>query len=307
MEPRNAEQPMTLGYFCGGVQESYLQFLDKFRLLAWSLQWDNDKKIRMFPGYLKGVAQDAYLALPDEVRQDWDQLKQALLDRFMPPEHLRLAQTALINKQQRPDESVAAYATAVEKLAREAFPTMPTEHRKDLIRMHFVNGLRPGLRQRILTSHPGASYDDVFAASKSIEAGLTLTESATNWASTTTEYSTGNDHRVFAGFTPKQPKGAKGNLGHSMLNSSQKRFQWSASGKPICSACQVEGHIKRFCPNMAQEARRNIAQSYYIAPLMKNPESMQYLTVVDDEESEVEVLRRQVKALQDRKQSKAGF
>ncbi len=97
MEARNPEQPMTLGYFYGGVQESLLQFKDKFDLLAWSLQWDHEKKLRMFPGYLKGVALDAYLALPQEVRSDWERLKGAMVERFLPPEHLRLAQSALVN------------------------------------------------------------------------------------------------------------------------------------------------------------------------------------------------------------------
>ncbi len=87
----------------------------------------------MFPGYLRDVALQAYLGLPREMREDWEALKVAFTMRFMPPEHIRLAQSALLGRTQHPAESVASFATAIEQLVREALPGTPSEHREPTI------------------------------------------------------------------------------------------------------------------------------------------------------------------------------
>ncbi len=324
MEPRNPQQPVVLGYFYGGVHESFLQFKDKFDLLAWSLQWDQEKKLRMFPGYLKGVAQDAYLALPQKVQRDWERLKQALVAKFLPAEHLRLAQSALMTQCQRPDESVASFATEMEKLIREAFPTMPAEHRKQVMRMHFIYGLRPGLKEKILTSLPTAGYEEAFAVAKNTEAGLALTHGVEAGYGNPRPVGIGptSSHQVFAGFAVKQPNALKDEveqlrkqvekLNRSAVSSPRKaplRHHWSSTGKAICSACDDEGHIQKFChgkPGTRKKGAGQGVQMYSVGSPFAG-QVKQSLTVVSDDETEVEALREQVKALQDRLLSKAGF
>ncbi len=102
--PRNPEQPFSVGYFYGGLAESFIQFLECFQLLASSQEWETQKKLRMFPGYLRDVSLQAYLGLLRETRKDWEALKVAFTTIFMPPEHIHLAQGAFLGCTQHPTE-----------------------------------------------------------------------------------------------------------------------------------------------------------------------------------------------------------
>ncbi len=211
------------------------------------------------------------------------------------------------------------FATAIEKLVREALPTIPSEQRQQIIRMHFVNGLRPTLKQKILTSLPAASYQEAFAVAKNVEAVMALTQGVERqWGQTGSGVSSDVSHRVFAGFAVKQSMGMEAEieqlrkqvekLSHSAGKSnSSQHHRWSSTGKPICGACGHEGHIRKFCRGKQEKkGNRHSALMHCIQGQVSDKED-QVLTILEEDETELEVLRRQVKAYQDRERSRFGF
>ena len=73
---------------------------------------------------LRGFALKTYSELPSDIKNDWTRLTNTLLVKLQPRELPRFYQQSLIGRQKQKGESVVAFATAILKGVKGAFPTL---------------------------------------------------------------------------------------------------------------------------------------------------------------------------------------
>jgi len=106
------------------------------------------------PAFFRDRAAEFYDELPDSQRSDWAELKNALIDHFIPKEARRFYYADLYSRKQGATESAEDFGRVIQQLVRQAYTEMPLEHQATLMREHFVNGLRPALKRIVLISDP---------------------------------------------------------------------------------------------------------------------------------------------------------
>ena len=88
MDLRNLKELATMGLrpgnFKGQNGEDPERFMGKFDRLAAYGEWDDEKKLSVFPLLLDDKAYDFYEASPREVKTNYDRLKTAFLAHFEP-------------------------------------------------------------------------------------------------------------------------------------------------------------------------------------------------------------------------------
>ena len=109
---------------------------------------------RICPALLRDRAAEFYDELPDSQQSDWEELKNALIDHFLPKEARRFYYADLYSRKQGTTESAEDFGRVIQQLVRRAYTEMPLEHQATLMREHFVNGLRPALKRIVLISDP---------------------------------------------------------------------------------------------------------------------------------------------------------
>ena len=200
IETNSVEHPRRARLFYGHPEESFLEFLDDFEMVAHIEGWDAARKVRMLPGYLREAAERKYLELPQPTRDDWALLRQALTDTFLSPSTTALFHLALSTWTQEPGESVTTYATDVEQLVQNAYPTVPTQHRLPYLHTAFMTGLRPDMKLHVLTTQPTATYEQAFSLAKNFEFGRKLYGGVNGGNAS----SSGN--QVYVGFVVNDPQ-----------------------------------------------------------------------------------------------------
>ncbi len=91
----------------------------------------------------------------------------------------------------------------------EALPGTLSEHREPTIRLHFINGLQPEIKQQILMTLPATSYQDAFGVAKNIEAGLALTRGVN--LSNLQSSGMSNSYPVYTGFVVRREQNGSEN------------------------------------------------------------------------------------------------
>ncbi|XP_046542439.1 uncharacterized protein LOC124252809 [Haliotis rubra] len=94
---------------------------------------------------LEGPAKQWHLSLSEDIKSDWNSLKQAFYSRFQPSGQFDLSVLAI---NQQPAESVSDYISRVEQAtSRKSIPT-------DILVAIAVNGLNPSVRQWVYNKEP---------------------------------------------------------------------------------------------------------------------------------------------------------
>ena len=105
-----------LSPFNGLPGESFQVWLDNFNLVAEDQQWTAEIKRRKLPLLLRGTAREIYNEIPAANMLTFDTMVVALKTKFIRPESTQSSATALMNRTQGLDESVAVYAASTVKL-----------------------------------------------------------------------------------------------------------------------------------------------------------------------------------------------
>ncbi len=154
------------------MEESFIDFMDSYDLASTSEGWTPQRKAKQQWRYLNKSARTYWSEQPD--RFDWEKIKVILHKQFVPPEISRFKNDLLIQKQQKSGESIAEYATDITKLVSDAYPHVPAEFRKEILRSHFIRGLHPDMFFHVTSSRPGATYEEAFQLAQNYQIGKKL-------------------------------------------------------------------------------------------------------------------------------------
>ena len=123
------------------------KWLKSFERISKANGWSERGQIEILPAFFRDRAAEFYDELPHSQRSDWEELKNALIDHFIPKKARRFYYASLYSRKQGATESAEDFGMVIQQLVRRAYTEMPLEHQATLMREHFVNGLRSTLKR----------------------------------------------------------------------------------------------------------------------------------------------------------------
>ena len=264
------ESPKTVVHptkFFGEPGEDVEKWLKSFDRISKANGWSERRQIEILPAFLRDRAAEFYDELPDSQQSDWEELKNALIDHFLPKEARRFYYADLYARKQGTTESAEDFGRVIQQLVRRAYTEMPLEHQATLMREHFVNGLRPALKRIVLISDP-SDFNKAVEVAKREEINDHVVNGTAPW--TQTFCSTERPVAPVAGISNE--KHLQDRI-HRLENAVEKlttaltetkispgppnygrRYNWSSDrnlrstdGRPICNFCKKVGHYEREC------------------------------------------------------------
>ncbi|KAF7636238.1 Reverse transcriptase domain-containing protein, partial [Meloidogyne graminicola] len=131
------------------------QYLKEYCRIGDALGWTENTLSKTLPNYLESEALAMYDLLTDQEKSSWENIKKAMGEKLSQDHQGNcLARSQLVNRDQKPGESVSEYAAAIESLVKKGFPKDKyTEiQRAELIVDAFYRGLKYNLR-KVLIRH----------------------------------------------------------------------------------------------------------------------------------------------------------
>ena len=119
--------PSKLPMFDGKAESStgWSAFILKFERVAARQQWPDDVRLDRLIECLTDVALQYFCKLPEEVREDYGELRQRLQLRFALEETPSVARRKLQEAKQGPEESLEVFAGRIQMLATSGYPATP--------------------------------------------------------------------------------------------------------------------------------------------------------------------------------------
>ena len=157
---------------------SFEGYLIQYGLICDLSGCDESERARYLAASLSGAALSVLANMSAEDRCNYQQLVNALSQRFSDNRSSELACVTLENRRKQPNESLAAYASDIETLVRDSFSTLEAPSSELLAREKFVNGLDNAELRRLIKLHRCSSLADALNFAMESEAIL-LAESQT--------------------------------------------------------------------------------------------------------------------------------
>ena len=151
------EQPKTVvqpSKFFGEPGDDIEKWLKSFERISEANGWSQKRQCDRLPAFLRDRAAEFYDELPDRQQNNLEELKTALIEHFIPKEARRFYYADLYSRRQGETEPSEDFGREIQQLVRRAYAEMPVEHQDTLVRVYFVNGLRPTLKRIVLISDP---------------------------------------------------------------------------------------------------------------------------------------------------------
>ena len=253
--------------FFGEPGEDVEKRLKSFDRISKANGWSERRQIEILPAFLRDRAAEFYDELPDSQQSDWEELKNALIDHFLPKEARRFYYADLYARKQGTTESAEDFGRVIQQLVRRAYTEMPLEHQATLMREHFVNGLRPALKRIVLISDP-SDFNKAVEVAKREEINDHVVNGTAPW----TQMFCSTERPVAAVAGISSEKHLQDRI-HRLENAVEKlttaltetkispgppnygrRYNWSSDrnlrstdGRPICNFCKKVGHYEREC------------------------------------------------------------
>lgn len=248
--------------------ENFTRAWTRFELVAKAKEWNTEKQLTILPTLLRGKLLDHFVDCDDETKSDLKKLHAALLEASGQLEDPLSAAKQFTSRDQRPEECVADFASAIKKLFRRAYPDEQTTSK--VLLQRFITGLRSPISQQLLLRGRPEQLEKAIKDATEVEYALNF-ESAR--VQQPVYAVTERQLRVSANeFVPKQE--ATLQKLQTALDEMTKRMEalestlakaqrdsnaTAATGRsgsrrnadrkpPVCYLCGQEGHIKRTCP-----------------------------------------------------------
>ena len=135
----------------GGHQEVE-EWFNNFDRVALASGWDEKVKGEMLPMKLKDQALRKWELMEKDQRLNYEKVKNYLIKKLDSVENLSEKMTRFNERVQRVDESVEDFSRELQKLVVKAFPDMPEKSRETLLAQRFSSGLRPRIKEKLMTA-----------------------------------------------------------------------------------------------------------------------------------------------------------
>ena len=153
-------------FFPGKSVETWDQYRKHFENVAEVNGWDTCTRGLQLAARLRGEAIEVQTNLPLEEQFDYASLVEALNRRYKRENSLQARNLFHTAKKTRP-ESDFEFSYRLRRLAREAYPKLPTEYLEDLLVQRFVKGLDDiSIQRHLVMSTPQTMQEAVDVAEK---------------------------------------------------------------------------------------------------------------------------------------------
>ena len=132
--------------FYGDGNKDVEKWIRYFERISTGKQWNE--------ALLRDRAADFWEGLPVDTQKSYNQIKEALLQHFLPPEARCMYYTDLYNQIQRERGPVADFARAILDMTRRVHSTMSAASQGILCSEHFLHQLCPNLKKTCFVQQP---------------------------------------------------------------------------------------------------------------------------------------------------------
>ena len=123
--------------FYGRKSDDFNSWVEIFELTANAYNFDDVRKAKLLPAYLRETALQKYKGLDTAVKADYLQMKDALREALKPAEQKRWAQGRLADLKQNDEETVQAFALKLQRLVKLSHPELTDEQRNGMLLTYF--------------------------------------------------------------------------------------------------------------------------------------------------------------------------
>ena len=162
-DPNTMARPATrLKYssFKGSNESDVDEWFGEFETIARANQEDIPSQLRVFPGLLKGEALSWYHGLPNDVKADWDELKDQFIQAFRESGGESRALSRLNKITMKDNELVRRYSQRVKSLIKKC----ATEGSPRLQKEWFIGGLPSAMGFAVRMAKPTSLTEAIEAA-----------------------------------------------------------------------------------------------------------------------------------------------
>ena len=167
--------------------EPFSVFVARFDAVIKANKWDKEQGAAVFATRLPSTAFIAYVEQTDEVKSDYEKLKEALEKVLAPPEERQLHRALFRTRIRKTGESLDVFAFSLKDLCRKAYPKLSVEMIEEISGDKFIEGLG-SLSAAVGRLNP-LTLTEALAVAKRIEASRQVE----------TEVKAGNVEAVYTG------------------------------------------------------------------------------------------------------------
>ena len=136
-------------------------WLRQFEVCAIANSWNDEKKLKILPAFLRGQAATHYFALSDDQKETYANLKMHLKSALCPRVDREKYYSDFENRYLRPNEDPSTYLWELKELLSKADDSLSADAYNALLCRQVMKGLPEHLRLKLLESDPTPSLDNM--------------------------------------------------------------------------------------------------------------------------------------------------
>ena len=231
---------------------SITEWLERFEVCATANGWTPATKLTQIPTFLEGRAFAIYKELPNLANLSFNEVRQALVDRFLPPESRSARYGEFQMAKILPTESTEAFTYRLEQLLSVAIPDLDGSARTEILKHQFIKGMPAMISTRLL-ENPTYTYPQCVVAARQL---LAVHRDGISTASGSRSKDAAPATLSMAGHGHIEDSHAKSGFDVRNSNRSFDRprtgFQRRSSEVRSCYNCGQAGHIAKNCRRSKQ-------------------------------------------------------
>ena len=133
----------------------------QFECCATANNWNEEKRLRVLPAFLRGPAATYFHALPNEAKDSYQHLKESLQACFCPIVDRERNFSEFESRRLKPGEDPTIFLWNLKELLSKADPSLQENAREALLSRQFMRGLPEGMRLKLLEANPTPSLEEM--------------------------------------------------------------------------------------------------------------------------------------------------
>jgi hypothetical protein len=168
----HAMVPILNGELGSPSLTSFFSSLELFQMVN---SYTNMQMAKQLPTFLRKTPLMAYSRAPNDVKMDYNRLKEYLKEKLQSSFTSQFAGMDLLSKKQSSQQSIGNYGYDLENLFDVAFPNMDATSKNILLKQILISGLENhDIKSKTLQSCTGLNFADTVSLARTLQAQQTL-------------------------------------------------------------------------------------------------------------------------------------